>query len=99
MGDMQEGLFGCLSDFNTCILGLFIPCYVMGRTKAQLDERDCTFCDFICPPNEYQTRQSIRAKYGMQWVPFNDCLTGWICQPCFVCQDAREVRARSGGKS
>jgi Cys-rich protein (TIGR01571 family) len=98
MGDMQESLFGCLSDISTCIIGWLIPCYLAATTKAALDERECTFCDCLCAPNEYQTRQSIRAKYGMAYQPLNDCLCWSVFSSCFVCQDAREVKARGGGK-
>mmetsp|Transcript_14718 Transcript_14718/g.16342 ORF Transcript_14718/g.16342 Transcript_14718/m.16342 type:complete len:100 (-) Transcript_14718:77-376(-) len=97
MSDFSNGLFGCMSDFGTCIITCFLPCYTAANNKATIDERECTFCDFICTPNIYQTRNSIRAKYGYEFNPLMDCLTTWICQLCSICQHAAEIADKSGG--
>jgi Cys-rich protein (TIGR01571 family) len=59
MSDFQQGLFGCFSECTTCLLGCFVPCYLTGKTQADVDQRQCTFCDCLCCANPYFTRQQI----------------------------------------
>lgn len=71
----SEGLCGCLSDIVGCkiaeilifagVLVFCLPCFPMSAAKATLDERSCTFCDFVCPTSQYQIRQTIRSKYKL----------------------------------
>ncbi|CAF4991552.1 unnamed protein product, partial [Rotaria magnacalcarata] len=33
----QAGLFGCLEDIPTCLLGWCCPCYLFGSNAQQID--------------------------------------------------------------
>jgi len=34
--------------------------------------------------------------FSVQPAPCADCLTSWCCQPCGLCQEAREIKIRGG---
>ncbi len=34
--------------------------------------------------------------FAVQPAPCADCLTSWCCQPCGLCQEAREIKIRGG---
>lgn len=57
---MEVSLFDCLSDVSGCLLACCCPRIVGGFNSARLDDRECTPCD--CFANDYQTRQSMRAR-------------------------------------
>ncbi|KAJ6236246.1 duf614 family protein-related [Anaeramoeba flamelloides] len=90
----NSSLLGCFSDTKICCLGIFCLPYLSSRNKADVDERDCTICDFLCCPREYFTRLQIRTKYGFEQNTVSDCITTSICLPCSTCQDARELEER-----
>eukprot|EP01121_Diplochlamys_sp_Union-15-3_P013705 TRINITY_DN428_c0_g2_i1.p1 TRINITY_DN428_c0_g2~~TRINITY_DN428_c0_g2_i1.p1 ORF type:complete len:117 (-),score=19.27 TRINITY_DN428_c0_g2_i1:50-349(-) len=98
MSDFETGLFACFNDCGICCITFFCPCFTSAKNKAAVDERDCTFCDCICYPNEYFTRQQIRAKYGFEFNPLVDCLVAMFCYGCTICQHAQELRAKGYGK-
>jgi Cys-rich protein (TIGR01571 family) len=78
MSDFQQGLFGCFSDCTICLLGCFVPCYLAGKSQADVDQRQCTFCDCLCCANPYFTRQQMRAKYGLE---VSSALPFVLCDP------------------
>eukprot|EP01089_Gocevia_fonbrunei_P020040 TRINITY_DN730_c0_g1_i1.p1 TRINITY_DN730_c0_g1~~TRINITY_DN730_c0_g1_i1.p1 ORF type:complete len:119 (+),score=12.68 TRINITY_DN730_c0_g1_i1:47-358(+) len=102
MGDFEEGLCGCFSDFTSCIITYFCPFIQGAFNKAEVDGRDCTVCDFLCmcySANvgvEYYTRQQIRAKFGYDYKSFVDCLLICYCTHCVICQHARELKNKAG---
>ena len=60
----NTNLFGCFEDIVGCLLACCVSCVPMVANKANVDERGVQWTDFVCCPNPYQTRQSLRMKYG-----------------------------------
>lgn len=92
---MNAHLCGCCSDILGCILSCCCPCFPMAATRALVDEREVQWCDFLCCPNPYTTRQSLRKKYGAEFSPTSDCVSAMCCNCCFVSQNVREIAIRS----
>ena len=92
----NTNIFGCFEDIVGCALACCLPCIPAAANRANVEEREVQWADFLCCPNEYQTRQSMRNKYDMEVAPWNDCLTNWCCGACTIHQNAREIANRSG---
>ncbi|KAH7442737.1 hypothetical protein KP509_03G101800 [Ceratopteris richardii] len=41
-----------------------------------------------------QYRTKLRAKLGLKSSPCNDCAVHYFCEPCALCQEFRELKAR-----
>eukprot|EP00123_Amoebidium_parasiticum_P002308 comp13560_c0_seq1/m.9147 comp13560_c0_seq1/g.9147 ORF comp13560_c0_seq1/g.9147 comp13560_c0_seq1/m.9147 type:complete len:136 (-) comp13560_c0_seq1:208-615(-) len=93
---LMTNLFGCCEDVVGALLSCCLPCVPLATVQAQLDERECTFCDAICIPNPYTQRQTMRAKFGMEYGEVQDCASVTCCTCCFVSQNVREYSARTG---
>lgn len=91
---MQASLFGCLTDPVGSLVTLFCPCVVAAFNTARVDNRECTLCDLTA--NDYQTRQSLRARYSVGYAPLPDCCSMVCCQCCFIVQTAKEIAMRRG---
>lgn len=50
--------------------------------------------DGFCCPSGFWTRRLIRIKYNIEPDEKGDCVKFCFCQPCAVCQDAREIKMR-----
>ena len=92
----NTNIFGCFEDIVGCALACCLPCIPAAANRANVEERDVQWADFMCCPNEYQTRQTMRNKYGMEIAPWNDCMATWCCRCCVVHQDTREIAERNG---
>ena len=92
----QEPFFGCFSDPLGCALSCCCPCVVLATLRANLDGRRVTLVDYVCCPNPYQNRQSLRAKFAVPTAPFNDCAAVVCCPFCAMHQDIREMGRREG---
>lgn len=44
-------------------------------------------------------RTEIRAKYRLAERPMGDCCTHFLCHPCAICQEHRELKSRPGPTS
>merc|ERR1712032_1240424 len=93
---MQEGLFDCFGDIKGLVITYFCPCVVQASNRANIDGRPVEIIDYLCPANPYQTRQSLRQKYALDYAKPMDCVAGYFCQLCYVNQNAREIAARAG---
>eukprot|EP00904_Undaria_pinnatifida_P007301 jgi/Undpi1/3700/HiC_scaffold_16.g07070.m1 len=91
---MEVSLFDCLSDVGGCLMACCCGCIVSGFSAARLDNRECTIFDIFT--NDYQVRQSLRAKYNMGFAPCQDCCSLYWCQCCFIMQTAKEVALKKG---
>jgi len=109
MGDFQEGLCGCFSDIESCLCSCFCPCVQIGRNWEAIGEGECLTCGLIyCAVQVFtglgcivhmMERGKVRAKYGMEENAVMDLLCAWCCGCCAMAQEAREIKARGGGKS
>merc|ERR1712013_626396 len=92
-----EPFFGCLSaGAFGCVMSFICPYIVASSNRANHDGRPVEIIHSLCPANPYQTRQSLRQKYALDYAKFNDCIAAWCCMACMVNQEAREIAARSG---
>merc|ERR1712087_854884 len=93
---LQEGFFGCFSDIKGCLLSFVCPCVVASSNRANLEGRPVEIIDYCCAATPYQTRQTLRQKYALEYTKPTDCIVSYVCMPCYVNQNAREIAARAG---
>ena len=85
MGGYSTGLFGCLGDCNTCVLGTFCPCYLLGTTHGKQTPGDglnvcwCILgCFGICLPcGIWVARSRVHVAYGIEEGCCGRCITWW----------------------
>merc|ERR1712087_165690 len=92
----QEDFFDCFGDIKGCLLSFIVPCIVQSSNRANLEGRPVEIIDYCCAANSYQTRQSLRQKYALDYSKNKDCIFSYVCMPCYVNQNAREIAARAG---
>lgn len=95
----NTNLFGCFEDIVGCLMVCCLECVPLAANRANVDAREAQWADFFCCPNPYQTRQSMRIKYGMEFAPFNDCGAALCCTCCFIHQNTREIASRTGNNA
>lgn len=103
MGDWNNSLCGCFSNFGTCLLAFFCPCVVLGQVAEETDTCGC-FCAgascFILPCVSWwltaKTRGAVREKYDIQGGFCGDCcVTGW-CTYCALAQMKTQLDVKMG---
>jgi len=93
-GGLKTGLFDCFQDMEICLPGFFLPSCLAAFNKAEINDRECHVFDWLCQPNEYLTRQQMRARWELEENQIADCITLTCCTMCMICQDARELELR-----
>ncbi|MCO5587802.1 hypothetical protein L7F22_041754 [Adiantum nelumboides] len=89
---------------NGCITCL-APCVTFGQLGEILDTgtRSCLLnavfymgAACVACPWVYSTqyRTKLRLKFGLPPSPCNDCVVHFFCEPCALCQESRELKAR-----
>ena len=96
------GLFGCLEDVPTCVLGWFCSCFLFGqnaeRITGQSKIKSCVTyalvspCCLQCLWHKPQ-RVQLRTDHGLEEEP-NDLIATCCCSACANCQEAREMNLR-----
>ncbi|KAJ1292847.1 hypothetical protein BS78_01G021500 [Paspalum vaginatum] len=102
----SSGLFDCFDDCGLCCLTCWCPCVTFGRV-AEIVDRGATSCGTggaLYALLAYLTgcqwiysctyRAKMRAQFGLPDVPCCDCLVHFCCEPCALCQQYRELKAR-----
>jgi Cys-rich protein (TIGR01571 family) len=96
------GLFGCLEDLPTLLIGWFCPCYLFGQNAEQIDgSNKITMCIgyaclsgcYLCCLLHKPKRQQLRAVYGLVEEP-SDLISTCCLSACANCQEAREMQMR-----
>lgn len=95
----HTGLCDCLISPGICLEGIICPCCLYGKNnKAVTDENFCESCLcylLCCPPLQHcRTREKLRQKYSLPASPCNDCCIAFLCGPCGLCQERREIDYR-----
>ena len=57
-------------------------------TYAHLSGRPC----FL----QIHTRTEARERYSIRGDTYTDCLTTWLCRPCSLTQERREIELEEG---
>merc|ERR1712032_467355 len=91
-----RGVLDCFDDIKGLLLCLFCPCVVSSTNRANIDGRPVEWIDYCCPATPYQTRQSLRQKYALDYHKPVDCIISYVCAACFINQNTREIAARAG---
>lgn len=96
------GIFGCLEDIPTCLLGWCCPCYLFGRNAQQIDGSStvgmcigyaCLSACYLCCILHKPKREQLRAAYNLIQTP-SDLIATCCCSACANCQEAREMKLR-----
>eukprot|EP00700_Malawimonas_jakobiformis_P000716 EC719316.1.p2 GENE.EC719316.1~~EC719316.1.p2 ORF type:complete len:146 (+),score=20.44 EC719316.1:42-440(+) len=105
-GDYTTGLCECCAyegDLKICCATYFcMPCMV-SQNMANLHGYNYHCCDYCCVCTHapffgftYFTRLAVRHTYQMPEDHCGACCLSWCCMPCGRCQDAREIKYRTG---
>lgn len=95
----NTSLCDCLISPSICLEGLLCSCCLYGKNnKAITGENFCESCLcylLCCPPLQHcRTREKLRQKYSLPSSPCNDCCVAFLCGPCALCQEQREIQYR-----
>ena len=94
--EFSHGLFSCMGDMGVCLQGCFCTPCLMCKNQALVEGDSCGLKQCCFPMLEFNTRQFIRRRKHMQEECCYDCCVFWCCAPCFICQDARELKEGFG---
>jgi Cys-rich protein (TIGR01571 family) len=47
--------------------------------------------DTISPCTQINNRSETRMRYGIRGDVIGDCLASWLCNPCALTQERREI--------
>jgi Cys-rich protein (TIGR01571 family) len=99
-------LFDCAHDLENSLITAFFPCITFGQI-ADITDRGmstCTGAGLIYGLLLYFTgfhwiyswmyRTRMRVLYNLPEDPFHDCLVHFLCEPCALCQEYRELKNR-----
>ncbi|CAL4936890.1 unnamed protein product [Urochloa decumbens] len=102
----SSGLFDCFDDCGLCCLTCWCPCITFGRV-AEIVDRGATSCGTsgaLYALLAYFTgcqwiysctyRSKMRAQFGLPENPCCDCCVHFCCEPCALCQQYKELKAR-----
>eukprot|EP00699_Malawimonas_sp_californiana_P000862 EC714453.1.p3 GENE.EC714453.1~~EC714453.1.p3 ORF type:complete len:125 (+),score=21.68 EC714453.1:26-400(+) len=104
-GAYTTGLCECCAhegDCNICLAGWLCSCCLAAHNNANLHGYNCHCCDCCCAssstlvPAIYFTRIQIQKLYGMPEDHCSTACTVACCTMCSNCQDAREIKYRTG---
>ncbi|CAG9310860.1 unnamed protein product [Blepharisma stoltei] len=103
MAAFDEPLCGCLSEMCSCLIACFVPCGTCCLQAWSVNKayQEGLLKPFILPCLLFCfgaaiNRGQIRKKYHIEGSFITDCLIEWICAPCAVTQEYREVNRREG---
>eukprot|EP00850_Spirogloea_muscicola_P005073 SM000022S07287 [mRNA] locus=s22:943323:944150:- [translate_table: standard] len=105
-GEWTTGLLACCDDVPVCCLTYWAPCITFGLAADAIDGGRTTWptaaalwyllgaltqcaCIYSCT---YRTR--LRHKFGLPEQPCGDACVHWLCMPCALCQEYRELKYR-----
>ncbi|RLM64925.1 hypothetical protein C2845_PM16G09540 [Panicum miliaceum] len=96
-GEWSSGLFDCFDDVGGCgggtccvsgTLYLLLTAWTGGQPSVLTGGLGCLYsCSY---------RSKLRARYGLEEGPCRcpDCCVHFWCEPCALCQEYRELKAR-----
>eukprot|EP01103_Thecamoeba_quadrilineata_P019250 TRINITY_DN7706_c0_g1_i1.p1 TRINITY_DN7706_c0_g1~~TRINITY_DN7706_c0_g1_i1.p1 ORF type:complete len:158 (+),score=4.37 TRINITY_DN7706_c0_g1_i1:45-476(+) len=102
--EWQEGLCGCCSDPESCLLSWCCPCFQFGQNAMAIDGMDsdvmcCSFYMMLCSGNAWILnmiyRMKMRQKFGIEGSCITDCLASFCCGCCTLAQGKRELDRRA----
>jgi Cys-rich protein (TIGR01571 family) len=102
----SSGLFDCFDDCGLCCVTCWCPCITFGRV-AEIVDRGATSCGTsgaLYALLVYFTgcqwiysctyRSKMRSQFGLPEDPCCDCCVHFCCEPCALCQQYKELKAR-----
>ncbi|KAK9813512.1 hypothetical protein WJX73_003334 [Symbiochloris irregularis] len=111
-GQWSSSLYGCFSDISLCCLGLWCPCILFGRiVQREINdpEGEGKFCRAYCISNIAgadavvggRNRTRLRSRYQLKEAPCSDYCVHWVCGPCALCQESKELdwQAKQGNQA
>ena len=88
----HSSLFSCFDDFGICLYGWLCPYCLNANNLAKIRNEDCSFSHCALSIFPILTRQLIRNQNNLPSNLCGDCLITCFCEPCSICQDARELK-------
>ncbi|XP_031492651.1 cell number regulator 2-like [Nymphaea colorata] len=105
-GPWSTGLCHCFDDPSNCLITCCCPCITFGQI-AEIVDRGSTPCGAagslyglimlstgLACLYSCVYRSKLRAQYGLVESPLADCLAHFLCEPCALCQEYRELKNR-----
>ncbi|KAK5805112.1 hypothetical protein PVK06_032764 [Gossypium arboreum] len=90
----SASLCGCGGDIGTCCITCCLPCVTFGQIAEMVDQGQSRSGGFIIYHASIRTREKLRAKFGLPAEPCHDCCVHFCCEPCALCQEHAELKAR-----
>ncbi|CAM0877647.1 unnamed protein product [Alopecurus aequalis] len=102
----SSGLCDCCDDCELCCITCWCPCITFGKV-AEIVDRGSTSC--VSAGALYTLlalltgcqwvysctyRAKLRAQYELPDEPCCDCCVNFCCEPCALCQEYKELKAR-----
>lgn len=90
--DWNSGVFSCLDDIGSCLMGWCCPCIQLCNISSRMGEGflyGCC-CSEIAP---FTLRAKLRTEQHIQGSLCNDALLVMFCPSCVMCQMDRELKA------
>uniref|UniRef100_A0A7N0VEK9 Uncharacterized protein n=1 Tax=Kalanchoe fedtschenkoi TaxID=63787 RepID=A0A7N0VEK9_KALFE len=104
-GHWTTSLCGCFEDCGNCCMTFCCPCVTFGRNAEIIDQGATTCCGGCCVfailaevgcacLYSCSYRSKLRQQYSLPDQPCGDCCVHFLCGPCALCQEHRELRNR-----
>ncbi len=94
-GEWERGVFGCTSNWKTCMLGFCCPCFLMYKNAKRVDPDNAMLhCCCLGATSLMLMRREMRLWYGIKRDTKEDCIYVCWCCYCVNCQIANELDAR-----
>eukprot|EP00257_Ricinus_communis_P026516 XP_025013930.1 cell number regulator 2 isoform X2 [Ricinus communis] len=101
----STGLCHCCDDPANCFVTCMCPCITFGQIAEIVNKGSITcaasgavyaLLGFTGLPCLYSCfyRPRLRGQYDLEEAPCADCLVHFLCQPCALCQEYRELKNR-----
>ncbi|KAL9245785.1 hypothetical protein vseg_019395 [Gypsophila vaccaria] len=102
------GICNCYDDWSNCCVTCFCPCITFGKIAEIVDRGRPGFSKSAiryaitlvtlaaAGPCLYSFvyRVNLRGQYRLHGSTFTDCLAHFLCEPCALCQEYRELKNR-----
>ncbi|XP_033110218.1 cornifelin homolog A-like [Anneissia japonica] len=91
----STGLFGCFSDIDSCLGGLFCGPFFICHLANKAGE--CCCAPYCVPGAMIAIRMKVRTRLNIQGSLCTDCCVLCCCGGCAACQMHREINNSANG--
>eukprot|EP00792_Barthelona_sp_PAP020_P004930 TRINITY_DN2416_c0_g1_i1.p1 TRINITY_DN2416_c0_g1~~TRINITY_DN2416_c0_g1_i1.p1 ORF type:complete len:121 (+),score=27.35 TRINITY_DN2416_c0_g1_i1:31-363(+) len=91
---VEEHLFGCMKDIQSCLIGMCFPNFLIAKTTATVNgDATCSICDCLCSAGNVATlanRMTLKSRMHAEIDFLQEAIMAFgVCSPCATCQTYR----------